>query len=297
MKRLYQFWHNSPVSRQGFRTGAIGLALATMMLSACSAVESGVSNFSLNSEPNSEDQAAQDGLSDEEVTQQTQDLIGRDVTVRGAAGEKIGENAFLMTSELFGGREVIVFNNTGDEFELPELSNSPIAQVQVDGEVRQFTVADVERQYGQDLDPTLFEQFEFQPAIVADELAIVPDSNELRENPEAFYGRRIMVEGEINDIIAPDAFTISSRQFLDDSTLLVLGATPDVSVDNGEVVTVVGELRPFVASSIERDYDLTWDLDLQEQLEVEYANQPILVAREVYPSDRSNRAAYQPNLR
>ena len=43
-------------------------------------------------------------------------------------------------------------------------------------------------------------------------------------------------------------------------------------------------LRPFVAAEFEEEYNLTWDLDLQEQLEAEYTEQPVLVANEVYPS-------------
>ncbi len=34
---------------------------------------------------------------------------------------------------------------------------------------------------------------------------------------------------------------------------------------------------------VERDYDLTWNLGRQRQLEVEYRNKPVLVARYVYP--------------
>jgi hypothetical protein len=48
---------------------------------------------------------------------------------------------------------------------------------------------------------------------------------------------------------------------------------------------VTGELRQFVIADFERDYDLTWDADLREQLEVEYQDRPVLVANHVYPVD------------
>jgi len=47
---------------------------------------------------------------------------------------------------------------------------------------------------------------------------------------------------------------------------------------------VTGVLRSFVVADIERDYDLTWDLNLQRQLEVDYRNKPVLIVQSVYPS-------------
>lgn len=41
-------------------------------------------------------------------------------------------------------------------------------------------------------------------------------------------------------------------------------------------------LRPFVKAEFERDYDLTWDLDLQEELEAEYSEKPVLVVDSIY---------------
>ncbi|MBC5796128.1 MAG: hypothetical protein VKL60_18265 [Sphaerospermopsis sp.] len=43
-------------------------------------------------------------------------------------------------------------------------------------------------------------------------------------------------------------------------------------------------MRPFVVADLERDYDITWDLDLQRKLEAEYRDKPVLVATDVYPS-------------
>jgi hypothetical protein len=38
--------------------------------------------------------------------------------------------------------------------------------------------------------------------------------------------------------------------------------------------------------SVLADYDLTWDLNVKKQLEVEYANKPVLVAETVYQYER-----------
>jgi hypothetical protein len=52
----------------------------------------------------------------------------------------------------------------------------------------------------------------------------------------------------------------------------------------GEDVVVTGEIRPFIAAEFERDYELTWDLDVKRQLEAEYENQPVFIAKSIYPS-------------
>lgn len=43
-------------------------------------------------------------------------------------------------------------------------------------------------------------------------------------------------------------------------------------------------VRPFIKSEFERDYDLTWDLDFQEELEAEYTEKPVLVVDSIYPA-------------
>lgn len=68
------------------------------------------------------------------------------------------------------------------------------------------------------------------------------------------------------------------------SDLLVLVATPKQAIDDDEKVAVTGVLRKFVVADLERDYDLTWDLELQRKLEAEYSNKPVLIANFVYPS-------------
>ena len=39
-----------------------------------------------------------------------------------------------------------------------------------------------------------------------------------------------------------------------------------------------GILRPYVIAELEEEYELTWDLNLIEQLEAEYSQLPVLVA-------------------
>ena len=81
-----------------------------------------------------------------------------------------------------------------------------------------------------------------------------------------------------------NAFRLDEDKLIGGNELLVLVETPQKAVKEGEKVVTTGVLRPFVVADIERDYDLTWGLDLQRQLEVEYRNKPVLIAESVYPS-------------
>ena len=90
--------------------------------------------------------------------------------------------------------------------------------------------------------------------------------------------------GEVEDIVGPNAFTLDEDELLGANDLLVLNATPKQAINDGEKVAVTGVLRSFVVADIERDYDLTWDLDLQRKLEAEYSNKPVFIANSVYPS-------------
>ena len=43
-------------------------------------------------------------------------------------------------------------------------------------------------------------------------------------------------------------------------------------------------IRPFVAADIERDYDLTWDAGIVEELKAEFSQKPALVVDGIYPA-------------
>jgi len=217
-----------------------------------------------------------------ELTGNVEDYVGRSVSVRGDAEEAIGEVAFtLQDDQLFGGEEVVVFNATGVPFLLPE--GEVTDQIQVTGEVRQLVLADLERDYGLDLDPELYAEYEERPALIAQSIALAPDPEEVSENPDIYYGQTIAVSGEIANQLAPDAYTIEEEQLFGGEEVLVVGANPEIPLDNAEEVVITGVLRPYVRAEFERDYDFTWDATLQDEIEAEYSEEPVLVAEEIYP--------------
>jgi hypothetical protein len=247
------------------------MALFMMMLPACATNQLDASN-----------PQAKENVTAEEVADQTNKLLGKTVTIRSQLVKTIGTNAFKISDKkFFNGEEILVVNASGKP--LPVLPN-PNTEIQVTGEVRKFKVADVEREFGFDLQPDLYREYEDRPAIVAKSLALAPSPGEITKNPSLFYGKNIAVEAEVEKIVSPISFTLDEDKLTSTKDLLVLNRTPGQTIKDGERVVVTGVLRPFVVADIERDYDLNWDLTLQRKLEAEYREKPVLVADRVYPS-------------
>ncbi|MEW6493024.1 MAG: hypothetical protein AB1589_11030 [Cyanobacteriota bacterium] len=249
--------------------GAIVLALMVTLLPACA----GTREEAVTPEAGN--------VTTEDVAENTNQLLGRVVTIRSEPVKKIGTNAFTVEdNEFLNNENILVVNASGQPLVLPEDD----VEVQVTGKVTKYVVADFEREYGFNLEPQLEAEYRDKPAIVAQSIALAPEPGEITKNPAQYYGKTLAVTGEIEDIVGPNSFTLDEDKLLGTQDLLVLSAIPAAAIKDGETVAVTGELRPFVVADIERDYDLTWDLDLQRKLEVEYKDKPVFIAKGVYPS-------------
>ncbi len=248
---------------------AIALAFFALLLPACT-----------TNDPNAGGPTAQSNVSTEEVAEETNELLGKSVTVRSEVGEKVGANSFTVTDdELFGNDQVLVINASGAPTVLPEDT-----ELQVTGEVQKLVVADIEREYNLDLEPELEVEYKDKPVIIAQSIALAPEPGEVTKNPSAFYNKTIAVKAEVEDIVSPNTFTLDEDKLTSTQDLLVLNTTPGQTINDGQEVVVTGVLRPFVVADIERDYDLNWDLTLQRKLEAEYSQKPTLVAKYVFPA-------------
>jgi len=248
---------------------AIALAFFALLLPACS-----------TNDPNAGGPTAQSNVSTEEVAEETNELLGKSVTVRSEVEEKVGANSFTIGDDkLFGTEKVLVINASGAPTVLPE-----DIKLQVTGEVQKLVVADIEREYSLDLEPELEVEYKDRPVIVAQSIALAPEPGEVTKNPSAFYNKTIAVRAEVEDIIGPSSFTLDEDKLTSTQDLLVLNTAPGQTINDGQEVVVTGVLRPFVVTDIERDYDLNWDLTLQRKLEAEYSQKPALVAKSIFPA-------------
>lgn len=282
---------NSRMVQQLWRMkGAIALAITVAFLPACtynrpeatapaSPTDQGVT---ASASPGT----TQDNVTTEDVTDRTAQLIGKTVTIRSEALQKVGSSSFTVNDEqFFGSQPILIVNATGKPFTLPANQGT---EVQVTGEVQRFVRSNVERDYNLDLQPDLYTNYENQPAIIAQAIALAPKPGEITQNPQQYYNKTLAVTGEVENVRNANAFTLDEDQLLGANDLLVIRAPSNgtnTAIDDGETAAVTGVLRPFVVADLERDYGFNWDTGVQQQLEAEYRNKPVLIANTVYQSE------------
>lgn len=244
--------------------GALALALMIVVLPACTT------------------QQEARNVTTEEVADQTNQYIGKTVTIRSEPLRKLGSNTFTMSSEQFFGRDpIVVVNASGTPFVLPENQN---VEVQVTGQVRKFVLAEINRDYNLGLQPDLYREFETRPAIVAQAIALAPTPGQISQNPSQYYGKTIAVTGEVETIKSPNSFTLDEDQLFGAQDLLVVNPKAQQAVQDNQTIAVTGVLRPFVVADLEREYDFNWEQGFVRQLEADYRDRPVLVATGIYPS-------------
>lgn len=226
---------------------------------------------------------AAENVTTEELSEGTEGLIGEEVSIRTEVSELVGESAFLLQDDqFFGGEDILVINASEEPFFLAEGDET---EVQVTGEVQQLVIADFETEYGFDLDPEVYADYEDRPVIIARSIALSPDLEDVTANPENYYNTRIAIAGEVEEIFSPSTFTLDEEQLFGSEDLLVLDQNGvPLATDTGEKVVVTGVLRPYVEAEFDTEYSLDWDLELKEKVEAEYTSRPVFVAEEVYPS-------------
>ena len=217
----------------------------------------------------------------EDIEENTTELMGDEVTVRGEVSEIEPGMSFTINEEgFFQGDEVLVINVSGEM--LPETLEEGMG-LQVTGEVGEFVYADVDNLYDLDLDPDLYVDYESKPVIFASSLALSPSIEQISEKPDNFYSKEVAVEGEVSEVKSDSAFILSEDELISDDDMLVVNVTGEPMPSEEQKVVVTGMVRPFITAEFERDYDLTWDLDFQKELEAEYSEKPVLVVDGIYP--------------
>lgn len=218
----------------------------------------------------------------DELAEGADGRVGEEVTIRSTVEETVDDSAFLLNDDdYFDGAGILVVNATGEPFVVPDVGDS---EVQVTGTVETFAMTTVADSYGLTLDPELYEDYETKPVIIAESIALAPDPGDITANPETFYNQRIAVEGEVEELREVGLFTLDEERLFGGEDLLVYAPGVSAPVQEDEVVTVTGVLRPFISAEFETDYDLQWDLSVQEEIEAEYETKPVFVADNVYPS-------------
>ena len=218
----------------------------------------------------------------DEIADDEDVVIGEEVTVRGEVEEFEPGVSFVLEEEGFlEGDEVLVINVSAEP--VPVLPSEDL-ELQVTGEVGNLVLADVERDYGLVFDPELYVDYENKPVILAKSMVLAPDLEDIAEDPDFYYLQTLAVEGEVDEVRNEYTFTLKEDQLIGGDELLMINASETPIPETDEKVVVTGTVRPYVRAEFDRDYDLTWDLDVQEEIEAEYSEQPVFVVDAIYPS-------------
>ncbi|KAF3885272.1 MULTISPECIES: hypothetical protein [Nostocales] len=229
------------------------------------------------------DAASPPGLtSTYDITSNTDDYIGRTVTIISKPFKKVGSSSFTVSDSRFmSGEPFVVVNTTGVPFDLPQNKD---VKVQVTGEVRNLEIPRIERDYNLDLQDEYFKDYLNKPVIIAQNIIQSPTPGQITSNPKRFYGKTLAVRGEVDNIQSPVLFTLDENYIVGAQDLLVfLKPSPQQEIQKDQTVMLVGELRPFNVNEIEQAYNVKWDERVKAQLEADYRNKPVFIASAIYP--------------
>jgi len=109
----------------------------------------------------------------------------------------------------------------------------------------------------------------------------VTSLEEVSEQTRQLIGQTVTVTGEVEEIVGPGTYQLEEQGeiFGEDSVLVLMANEPPQPIAEDQIVEVTGEVRQFILADIEQDYELTWDLDMQRQLEAEYEGQPVVISQ------------------
>ncbi len=208
--------------------------------------------------------------------------LGKTVTVVGDVNVVTGERSFSIADSTFLDlNEILIVGVPTSDLTVTEGLEGAEVPVVVTGTVQLFTSADVEDDWGLDLDNNDIEvEYDSRPIIVADSAQFVPGAISLEaitDDPTAYIGQPVAVNGYVNVGVDETAFTIADNTFLDLHEVLVVDATnpnQPLTLDTGTPVRVMGTLQVVDSEALE---DQT-GLNIDENIFNVYNNKPVIIA-------------------
>lgn len=260
----------TPALKNGAWKGIVALGLSLSILSACNGQTQTT-------------QAEQDNVTSDDVTQVEagDPAVGELVTIRSGVVETLDDNGFVMESN--NGDSILIINRTGTPFTQPEEA----IPIQVTGQLETFSAADSAQQYGIELDPELYSEYDQQPVIVAENFALAPRPQDLWNAPDEYYEETIAVEGDLRPLEeSENAFALFEEGWVSDTGVLIIGVGPLVDaadLEAGENVVVTGQAQQLDEALL-REAEFGWDDSQIQEFLSRYENRPVIIAEQVYPS-------------
>jgi len=192
--------------------------------------------------------------------------IGESFFFHGAFQNQFSDALFVVQEdEERGWGEVLVLNRSDHACQVPADIETPLW---IYGTVETLTETELEEN---EIPESEWDAYAGKPFVVAERITLVPSPDELAENADAFLDQHVTVYGKVEPVEADNTFILRDPQlFGNKGVILIQGANTDLDqVVGSENAVVSGVLRPYILADLKQDYDLPWELDLQESLEAE----------------------------
>ena len=217
----------------------------------------------------------------DDIVHNSEFYYGQEVTVQGAYGEPVGQNAFTFWDQDLidlGQEGVLVISRTGEGFDFPAVAD---ATLQVTGVVQPYNRADLENEVGYALDDPAFQDYEEFTVLIADEVTVVDEVEtipDVEANAEAFYGQTVTLEGSVGDPVGEQAFVLFEDQLIGvGGRVLVVQPDLDAATFDAEAVRVTGTVQPLDVETLQNESGVTLDPNLL----AEYQDLPVLIADDI----------------
>ncbi|HHP7232349.1 MAG TPA: hypothetical protein ACFCUY_15990, partial [Xenococcaceae cyanobacterium] len=218
----------------------------------------------------------------DEVRANTDQWLGKTITVTGTVEQLLEGSAFTMENEAYlDADRLLVINRSGEP--IPELPETDIA-LQVTGRVAKVDQAEFIEDIDVDFPATAVDEFTNQPAIYADSIILAPDPKEVIETPANFYNREVAIEGEVAAVLNSNTFTLAQHSYAlpEDRDLLVLNLTSEpIPAEQAEVV-IRGVVRPYDRQQLEQDYG---EQLFTAESDEKYTNAGVLIVESIAEAD------------
>ena len=192
----------------------------------------------------------------EEVIDNTDNWVGKTVTVTGKIDEMQDDSSFTLEGDnYFDSDRVLIINKSGAP--LPELPEENTA-LRITGKVDMVEGTE----YFSDVAENIGDEFEQKPAIYADSIVLAPNPAEIVETPASFYEREVAVAGKVADVLDNNAFTLKEFSLNSDRNLLTLNTTSEPMPENGADVLVKGTVRAYNQEELAQEYGYDEDLSV-----------------------------------
>ena len=220
----------------------------------------------------------------ENIIDNTEEWVGKSVTITGTLDELKDDNTFTMEADGYlDSDRLLVINESGEPLpELPEENTT----LRITGKVD--TVSTEEYYEGTELNlpEGVADEVGEKPAIYADSIVLAPDPVEIVETPANYYDRDVAVAGKVADVLDENAFTLKEFSYTSDQNLLVLNTTGESMPESGADVLVKGQVRAYNKEELAQEYGYDRDLTVYMSEDSEDAGATaVLIVEEITPTD------------